>query len=92
MDRLTNDNLCQPGNPAKKDGRLGIVPVILHPSTIHSISTIQLNLPSDHKNTQKTIEIMYFELLKRFDGGKSIPLMDPISDLEIESKTLEKLV
>jgi ATP-dependent RNA helicase DOB1 len=34
---------------------------------------------------------MYFELLKRFDGGKSIPLMDPISDLEIESNTLKKL-
>jgi len=59
--------LCQPGNPSAKDGRLGIVPVVLHSSTIHSISTIQVNLPHNHKEAGKTIELMYFELLKRFD-------------------------
>jgi hypothetical protein len=31
---------------------------------------------------------MYFELLKRFEGGKTIPLLDPINDMEIESKAL----
>lgn len=39
-DRLTNDNMVQPGNPHAKDGRLGIVPVVLHPSTLHSVSSI----------------------------------------------------
>ena len=48
-DRLTGDNMCQPGNPAEKNGRLGIVPVVLHPSTIHSISTVQVTLPHNHK-------------------------------------------
>jgi hypothetical protein len=35
---------------------------------------------------------MYFECLKRFDQGKSIPLLDPVKDMEIESRTLTKLV
>ena len=34
-DKLTNENLCQPGSKSLKDGRLGIVPVILHPSTLN---------------------------------------------------------
>jgi len=90
-DRLTNDNMCQPGTPALKDGRLGIVPVILHPSTLHSVSTIQVNLPNNHSSAGKTVEMMYFELLKRFDNGKTLPLLDPITDMEIESKSLVKL-
>ena len=48
-DRLTGDNMCQPGDPAARDGRLGIVPVVLHASTVHSISTIQIRLPHNHK-------------------------------------------
>lgn len=35
---------------------------------------------------------MYFEVLKRFDSGKNIPLLDPIKDMAIESKTLTKLL
>jgi len=35
---------------------------------------------------------MYFELLKRFDQGKSIPFLDPVKDMDIDSKTLIKLV
>jgi len=35
---------------------------------------------------------MYFELLRRFDGGKNLPLLDPIDDMEIESERLTKLV
>lgn len=41
-DRLTSENTVQPGNPGEKNGRLGIVPVILHSSTIESISTLQI--------------------------------------------------
>lgn len=36
---------------------------------------------------------MYFEILKRFaPNGDSLPLLDPIVDMEIEDKNLEKLV
>lgn len=89
-DRLTGDNMCQPGDPNSKDGRLGIVPVVLHASTVHSISTIQIRLPHNHKQVETTVEMMYFELLKRFKG--TLPLLHPISDMEIESKTLKKLL
>ena len=34
---------------------------------------------------------MYFELLKRFQGG-GLPLLHPVDDMEIESKTLRKLL
>ena len=44
--RLTSDNVLQPGDYSKKDGRLGVIPVLLHPSNIAAISTIQMNLPS----------------------------------------------
>jgi hypothetical protein len=39
-DRLTSENTIQPGDTVTKNGRLGIVPVILHSSTIHSVSSI----------------------------------------------------
>ena len=39
-DRLTSDVFLQPGNPQTQDGRLGIVPVVMHTSTICAISTI----------------------------------------------------
>jgi hypothetical protein len=35
---------------------------------------------------------MYFELLKRFDQGKSIPILDPVKEMDIDSKTLSKLL
>ena len=43
--KLSSDNELQPGNPKEKDGRLGIVPVVLHYLNIESISTLQINLP-----------------------------------------------
>ena len=89
-DRLTGDNMCQPGNPKEKNGRLGIVPVVLHPSTIHSISTLQVNLPHNHKQVEKTVELMYFELLRRFK--ENIPLLHPVDDMEIEDKVLGQLL
>jgi|LauGreDrversion4_2_1035121.scaffolds.fasta_scaffold4844342_1 hypothetical protein len=36
--------------------------------------------------------MMYFEVLKRFEQGKTIPLLDPIKDMDIDSKTLKKLM
>jgi ATP-dependent RNA helicase DOB1 len=36
--------------------------------------------------------MMYFEVLKRFEQGKTVPLLDPIKDMDIESKTLVKLM
>ena len=35
--------------------------------------------------------MMYFELLKRFQGG-ALPLLHPVDDMEIGSKTLRKLL
>jgi len=35
---------------------------------------------------------MYFELLRRFEGGATLPLLHPIDDMEIESERLTKLV
>jgi len=85
-DKLTSDAFLQPGNPSKKDGRMGIVPVLLHPTTVQAISTIQLNLPHNHRDSDnvKTVELMFMELLKRFDQGNSLKELDPIEDMEIE--------
>lgn len=35
---------------------------------------------------------MYFEVLKRFDQGRTIPVLDPVKEMDIESKTLSKLL
>lgn len=85
-DRLTSDVFLQPGNPMKSDGRLGIVPVVMHTSTIRAVSTIQLNLPHNHRDADnfKTVELMYMELLKRFEQGKTLKTLHPINDMEIE--------
>ena len=32
----------------------------------------------------KTVELMYLELLKRFEGGKTMKHLHPIEDMEIE--------
>lgn len=39
-DKLTSEAFLQPGNAKTKDGRLGIVPVLLHHTTVRAISTI----------------------------------------------------
>ena len=58
----------------------------LHPTTINAVSTIQLNLPNNHRDADsaKTVELMYLELMKRFDGGKTLKTLHPINDMEIE--------
>jgi hypothetical protein len=90
-DRLTSENTVQPGDPALKNGRLGIVPVILDSSTVHSISTVKMNLPPKVKEQEKHIEMMYFELLRRFDQGQ-LPLLHPIKNMEIDDARLKKLM
>lgn len=92
--RLSSDSVLQPGDVQLRDGRIGIVPVILHHSLVHSISTIQLNLPHNLKETEnnKQIEMMFFELMKRFNNGDFLPLLHPINDMEIEDENLENLI
>lgn len=60
-EKLTSEALLQPGNPLKGDGRLGIIPVVLHHTTVSAISTIQLNLPPNHREADnvKTVELMF---------------------------------
>ena len=38
--KLTSDNVLQPGDFKKRDGRLGVVPVLLHPNSIGGVATI----------------------------------------------------
>ena len=39
---------------------------------------------------KQTVETMFFELLKRFDS--QLPLLHPLTDMQIESKKLTKLI
>jgi hypothetical protein len=43
-------------------------------------------LPPNHRDADnvKTVELMYMELLKRFEGGKTLKKLHPIEDMEIE--------
>lgn len=34
----------------------------------------------------------YFELLKRFEGGESVPTLHPLNDMEIDDKDLTELI
>ena len=70
---------------------MGIVPVVLHHSTICEIATIQINMPNNHRedSTCKTIELMYFEIMKRFNYGKDLKTLHPIQDMEIEHNPAE---
>jgi hypothetical protein len=36
--------------------------------------------------------MMYGEFMKRFDGGKTLPLLDPIEDMEIEDECLNRFL
>ena len=85
-DKLTSDAFLQPGDPQKGDGRLGIIPVVLHHTTVSAISTIQLNLPPNHRDADnvKTVELMYLELMKRFEQGNTLKKLHPLEDMEIE--------
>jgi rRNA-processing arch domain len=68
--KLTSENVLQPGDFTKKDGRLGVVPVLLHPQNINCIATIQMNLPSHNLTSAeslKQVEMLYGEIMKRFN-------------------------
>mmetsp|Transcript_4322 Transcript_4322/g.4088 ORF Transcript_4322/g.4088 Transcript_4322/m.4088 type:complete len:92 (-) Transcript_4322:646-921(-) len=41
--------------------------------------------------SQKVLENMFFELMRRFNQGATLPLLHPIEDMEIEGKDMEKL-
>jgi hypothetical protein len=45
-----------------------------------------MNLPHNltHSENLKSVELMYGELMKRFDFGNKLPQLDPIEDMEIE--------
>jgi nucleoside-triphosphatase THEP1 len=93
--RITTDNMIQPANVRdRSDGRLGILPVVLIHSNIESVSQIQLNLPHNLKEAEnvRNLENMYFELMRRFNFGQDFPILDPIEDMEIVGKEIEKLV
>jgi hypothetical protein len=49
-------------------------------------------LPHNHKQSEKQIEMMYFELLRRFENGKNLPLLHPVDDMDIENERLSKLM
>lgn len=71
-----------------------MIPVVLHYSNLFDISSIQMNLPHNLKEQEnnKGIENMFFELMKRFNYGSSLPLLDPIEDMEIDDKMLSDLI
>ena len=53
-----------------------------------------MNLPHNLNNqdNSKQIEAMFFEIMKRFDNGNKLVLLDPKEDMEIENKELNKLM
>lgn len=36
--------------------------------------------------------MMFFELMKRFNNGDSLPILHPVEDMEIEDENLEQLL
>lgn len=94
--RLTSDYILQPGDFLKRDGRLGVIPVLLHHTSVAAISTIQMNLPAHNLTSPeslKQVELLYTEILKRFGtNGDKLPLLDPLEDMEIEDTRLTDLL
>jgi len=43
-------------------------------------------MPNNHRETDsaKTIELMFLEIMKRFEFGKTIKILHPLDDMEIE--------
>lgn len=70
------------------------MPVVMHHTNIAGVSTIQMNMPHNLNSSENTkaIEMMYHEVLKRFEKGEKLPLLDPKEDMEIESDDLDKLL
>jgi hypothetical protein len=53
-----------------------------------------MNLPHNIANQSNfyQIEAMYFEVMRRFEQGNTLPILDPKEDMEIESKELDDLL
>ena len=54
-----------------------------------------MNLPSHNLTSAESLkqtEMLYGEIMKRFENGDSLPLLDPIDDMEIEDKQLGDLI
>lgn len=75
-------NEIKPGDPNKKNGILGIVPVML--PCVEDLSKVQMKIINDlhDKKNIKKMESFYFELMKRFDWYP--PPLDPVKDMEID--------
>lgn len=75
-------NEIKPGDPMKKNGILGIVPVML--PCVDDLSKVQMKIINDlhDKKNIKKMESFYFELMKRFDWYP--PPLDPVKDMEID--------
>jgi hypothetical protein len=54
-----------------------------------------MNLPSHNLTSEQSLkqtEMLYGEIMKRFQNGDALPLLDPIDDMEIEDKQLSELI
>ena len=50
-------------------------------------------MPPNVARNEKSIEMTYFELLRRFEQeGDGFPLLHPVDDMEIEDERLLKLM
>ena len=70
---------------------LAVIQVAIH--CIASISAVRLNLPKDlrraagRQGTHKALQ----EVRRRFDGGCSVPLLDPVSDLGVRDEAFAEM-
>ncbi|CAI2379541.1 unnamed protein product [Moneuplotes crassus] len=86
-------NEIRPGDLKKKNGMLGIVPVML--PCVYDLSKVQMKVVNDlnDRNNVKRMEKFYFELMKRFDWCP--PSLDPIKEMMIDdpkfSEYLDKI-
>ena len=86
---VDSNNKLVPGNLAKKDGKMGVVPFMIE--AIQAISPIVIKLPENLKE-QSNIDLtekIIREVHKRFD---SIPLMDPIKEMDIKEPKLKDIL
>jgi len=88
--KLSHENTVQPASIEEKNGTLSTVPVMLQ--MVSEISKIKMKIPPNLKDADSAskTEKLYFELMKRFNF--TMPLMDPIADMEINSPNLKTLL
>eukprot|EP01022_Parablepharisma_sp_SALTPOND_P014220 TRINITY_DN1916_c0_g1_i1.p1 TRINITY_DN1916_c0_g1~~TRINITY_DN1916_c0_g1_i1.p1 ORF type:complete len:1081 (+),score=160.85 TRINITY_DN1916_c0_g1_i1:7764-11006(+) len=88
--KLTHENTVQPASVELHNGTLSTIPVMLQ--MVCELSKIKMKmLPNlkDPDNVAKT-ERLYLELMKRFNF--QLPLMDPVTDMEIDDPNLRTLI